>query len=38
MEGKISKAIAISEKGIQLVDKISKMDISHTFIEKIDKK
>ncbi len=37
MEGKISKAIGISEKGIELVDKISKMDISHTFIEKIDK-
>lgn len=37
MEGKISKAIGISEKGIELVDRISKMDISHTFIERIDK-
>lgn len=37
MNGKISKVIGISEKGIEIVDKVSEMDMSHTFIERIDK-
>lgn len=37
MEEKISKVIGISERGIELVEKIDCSELSHTKIEKIDK-
>ncbi|WP_300282766.1 hypothetical protein [Peptacetobacter sp.] len=37
MMGKISKAIGISEKGIEIVNEISKFELSHVNIERINK-